>query len=80
MTWQPISTAPKDGTPFLAVCEADCGTRNHWIVYWAPDDVEDGGSWVCGSDAEGLTDLDLSLNVPCLAHWMPLPAPPASEE
>lgn len=75
--WQPIETAPKDGTAFLAVCEVDCGTRNHWIARWAAD-TGIGGSFVCGSDAEGLTDLSNDVCVACLAWWMPLPEPPTS--
>jgi hypothetical protein len=78
--WQPIETAPKDGTPFLALCGADCGTRNHWIAWWDANTVV-GGSFVCGSDAEGLTNLTakgLSTIVSCLAHWMPLPPPPTN--
>lgn len=71
MGWQPIETAPKDGSYFLAVCEADCGTRNHWIVRWDAD--HDG--FECGYDAEGLFTAQIGM-VPCLAHWMPLPEPP----
>lgn len=77
--WQPIETAPKDGTAFLAVCEVDCGTRNHWIVRWEWVPHMGQGSFVCGSDAEGLTDLEsrgVSTVVSCLAHWQTLPEPP----
>lgn len=72
--WQDISTAPKDGTFILAICEADCSTRNHWIVRWEND------GWVCGSDAEGFTDLAGGTFVPCIGRWMPLPPNPAPKE
>ena len=39
MTWQPIETAPKDGTEILC---ADCCQRKS-VLYWS----EDAGDWVC---------------------------------
>lgn len=81
MTWRSIKDdpPPKDGTEFLALCEADCGSRNHWIVRWEWVPYLGEEAFVCGSDAEGLTDLGPkgpSTLVSCLAYWMPLPEPP----
>ena len=71
-TWQPIETAPKDGTTFLA--------------YW-PDDLGNGFAYVVttwfGPRATGPSDLvfqtefeyaDKSNNP---THWLPHAAPPA---
>lgn len=66
--WQPIETAPRDGTPFLAAHEMGgvisitwYGKTSHIPLY----------GWCQGDDPE---DIDLWHPT----HWMPLPAPPAS--
>ena len=71
--WQPIETAPKDGTPILAICSEDIGwvkcpyECNFVIVYWDDDEgdelfpLEPAFLSMDGLDAEGLT------------HWMHLP-------
>jgi len=64
--WQDISTAPKDGTLFLAARDDEWVTMVRWLVdeeafYEVNNDPSD--SWGFG---------------PALpTHWMPLPAPPA---
>jgi hypothetical protein len=65
-SWQPIETAPKDGTPILAYCQKE----REWpflIVEWSF------GSWfVHGNEIYGeSTGID-----PKPTHWMPLPEPP----
>lgn len=72
MEWQPIETAPKDGTPILIYC-SDLGDERYsgaaiTTVVWE-------GTWSlcqCGTYAE---DGDL-FGTP--SHWMPLPNPPES--
>ena len=64
--WQPIETAPRDGTPILGA-RLDC--NDQYVMYWMEEDetaplyrwaIIDGG--VMHKDA--------------LTHWMPLPEPP----
>lgn len=62
--WQPIDTAPKDGSDILVVSES----AEFKIIFWSEDDGED-GCWCdplyfIGEETETLT------------HWMPLPEPP----
>ncbi len=62
--WQPIETAPKDGTPFLAAF--DRGQIG--VMYWESwGDEPDEGSWR-GHWFEHDEDR--------ATHWMPLPKPP----
>lgn len=69
--WQPIETAPKDGTRILAwQPEGQWKSRRLLrgaraeIVYWhRPANPEHGGFWVPSFRP---------------THWMPLPAPPES--
>jgi hypothetical protein len=70
--WQPIATAPRDGTEFCAWSKR----AGRQIVNWPPncqigrwDKITD-KRWVGGSrrDAEGFT------------HWIPLPEPPEEGE
>lgn len=63
MTWQPIDTAPKDGTYILAFDGEDYIT----IVSWAQYHINKGkrGCW-----------LDRENDPWILTHWQPLPAPP----
>lgn len=70
MDWQPIETAPKDGSRVLLVRagideSAFVGSWSLWSNkdYWTPD------HWV--DDAR---NLDLIERPP--THWMPLPDPP----
>lgn len=70
-TWQPIETAPKDGTRFLATggglgCHIDFASYNDRVGCWNTTDFT-------------LDDTDYEpegYNRP--THWMPLPPPPES--
>lgn len=80
MNWQPIETAPKDGTPVLilvegkitqayydsAFLEAD-GKRVYFWERWEPAWFEYHGCGCCSGDPVKPS------------HWMPLPAPPLTE-
>jgi hypothetical protein len=67
--WQPIETAPKDGTAIL-VCSAWTMPDGLYRVGWIADGFFDGGHWLFG-----WLDLDPEEYSPP-THWMPLPAPP----
>lgn len=68
--WQPIETAPKDGTRILAIV---AGRHPDTGEPFIPDVVEwDGGRWF----SENWWD-DNALYSP--THWMPLPNPPKQE-
>lgn len=79
-TWQPIETAPKDGTdilvhdndaPGLPTGRADaCWAGNTAVAAWWSDDSSI-GHWVCYMDR--VSDPDLHFTP---THWMPLPEPP----
>ena len=61
--WQPIETAPKDGTRVLAFC------RGEWhVMLW-----EDGAGWAVRSDA---LDGFVGIEGHDPTHWMHLPEPP----
>jgi len=68
--WQPIETAPKDGTEVLVWCE------HHGTAYLAIfENHFPNQGWFC-ADAypDGWTELCVDPT-----HWMPLPEPPGGE-
>lgn len=87
--WQPIETAPKDGTEILAVSESSC--TGVMLVRWIA--LQD---FITTSEAEDFADQGMSessleepdwffadfvcggrLSPDCYpTHWMPLPDPP----
>lgn len=62
-TWQPIETAPKDGTNVLAVGESGLADVLRWSDDWSSKRV------FCWTDGEYTFKP---------THWMPLPAPPGA--
>jgi hypothetical protein len=73
MSWQPIETAPKDGTPILTYYADAYGMRRYSIRYWAND-----GAWRIDGErvTEGWSDEHRQLRGGSPSHWMPLPDPP----
>ncbi len=65
LTWQPIETAPKDGTAVL-------------LYYPKRYQMTGGVTWGCFIDGEWL-DSTITTDNDC-THWMPLPAPPTRLE
>ena len=70
--WQPVETAPKDGTPILAHCKNGAT----YAVWWSDVDerslgLEPGWLLVGGGELARKTS-----DARTLTHWMPLPAPP----
>lgn len=63
--WQPIETAPRDGTDVLVA------TDDHKV--FAAHSY--GGEWVAQADSAA-DGIYLSFDVGELTHWMPLPEPP----
>lgn len=68
MEWQPIETAPKDGTDILAV-DLECGAPA--VVYW-----NDNPAWNCWCLSAVLLSLSHETE---LSHWCHLPQPPKQE-
>ena len=73
MMWQPIETAPKDGTIVFLFSNGetvrgsfrvDDGFTGHDFPEWLDDSFDD---WTTGYSARPLTPT----------HWMPLPNPPS---
>ena len=68
--WQPIETAPKDGTAVLLYmadgkyAAAEFRTRNDGIAFWEIAHIETTGASIC--------------LLAKATHWQPLPAPPES--
>lgn len=64
--WQPIETAPKDGTNFLAIGGIYHGLP--FVARWEPSFYSD-QPWKLPLSASRVYEH-------CLTHWMPLPEPP----
>ena len=86
MKWQPIETAPKDGTPVLIWTP-----EGHDIASYSPreDDGQqsmghDAGWWGCLTPADPgrhMGNPDYYREAECQpTHWMPLPEPPDHPE
>lgn len=75
--WQPIETAPKDGTPVDGWCihltrpDEYPGWR-HTGIWW------EGGAWLTrpGRFSDYVWAVEDPANVIKVTHWMPLPDPP----
>ena len=66
--WQDISTAPKDGTPIIAL-RVGQDARMASIIYWDGPSAEWAGR--NGEDERRIVKAQPT-------HWMPLPEPPAA--
>lgn len=68
--WQPIETAPRDGTSVLLFLDQSYSSVTRHLIYigWA-EGIDEFGSirW------EAEADVECGLNP---THWMPLPEPP----
>jgi hypothetical protein len=78
--WQPIETAPRDGTPFLAFNPLVGVYHTAYTTRWTGEPNEEGyegfpcGFWHSGGRCYPFGKWDC---VP--SHWMPLPEPPPWE-
>ena len=71
MDWQPIETAPKDGTGILACDATGWVGEVSWWRQWYNDENNPG--WMianCDEEYGGYVQA---------THWMPLPSPPHKE-
>lgn len=68
MDWQPIETAPKDGTHIIALRPTD--PPHVESMYWARyEDADRDGDWHWSYDGDSPREGSPT-------HWMPLPPPP----
>lgn len=80
MDWQPIDTAPRDGTWFL-ICRKGDGEESYEIGRYRPLMHDkfvpvDGGLYRL--ERENLYDWDGFNNFHRATHWMPAPTPPSN--
>lgn len=68
-TWQPIATAPKDGTLILAA-NIDPAIQNAVVIYWEP------GSVVFNVIGHWRSSTHEIVAIGLITHWQPLPAAP----
>ena len=80
MDWQPIDTAPKDGTNILIALTnrgfngAEPRPNEVGEAYWLENDW-----WWAGTSPRNYYQDSISETAyGTVSHWMPLPAPPAA--
>jgi hypothetical protein len=71
--WQPIETAPKDGSWVLLWVE---NNRQAIVAYWSGKPLWDGNFWVAQGE---VCSWDLENNFYHPTHWKPLPDPPKEQ-
>lgn len=76
MTWQPIETAPKDGTRVLLFCPAQIGIV---VGHWCNNSYHKKPRPYWTNDQENLWGVATTRGYQP-THWMPLPQPPAKED
>jgi hypothetical protein len=67
--WQPIETAPRDGSYFLGVFIEDMG-RSMAVLAYDTDPA--------GAEFPWLADDVGAYHMGALTHWRPLPTPPTT--
>jgi hypothetical protein len=83
MNWQPISTAPKDGTVIDLWCvwtdtrEGERVPDSHWGVSTIAFEDEEIEGWVGGYIGVDGMEAIIDPESREVTHWMPLPEPPA---
>jgi hypothetical protein len=65
--WQPIETAPKDGTAFLGY---NAGRERIYLIESVHVEYDSKTTW---QDRAGYYNITLT-------HWMPLPPPPVAPQ
>lgn len=73
--WQPIETAPKDGTPVLA-CYKGYGTEGPTFMRGSGPITVFYGTYHPNSPGKKEWRDDNGHRRPYITHWMPLPDPP----
>ena len=78
MEWQPIETAPKDGTAILVAGLNSEGSPMTGEAYWytAERGDSDIGFWWANTDPGDY--YACRIDDGALTHWMPHPEPPTS--
>lgn len=80
--WQPIETAPRDGTEIIGIFSNDYGDQPKPTVYGPWTIAFRNGAWWASWDdasvieAEGYWGCDFKGAPIDPTHWMPLPEPP----
>lgn len=69
--WQPIGTAPNDGTHILVRCSV-WGVMELWTVLSDPEGPEDAFAWFS-------PDGWYTASTDSFTHWMPIPPLPEGE-
>jgi len=68
--WQPIETAPKDGSQIDLWCEGKLSSERRPFCYWG--ELSD----LSGKEGEGWMGVYRPYEDFTPTHWMPLPEPP----
>jgi len=72
MEWQPIKTAPKDGTLFLAYYKSHGGAGGYIKEsWWGPQNTTKQGWLLRGLMIDPINTI---------THWMPLPPCPTTDK
>ena len=75
--WQPIETAPKDGTEILTVRLLENGACfDPYITIWCTPRRRTFNNYVVNDGKPAWLSQDQEWLVPIPTHWMPLPTPP----
>jgi len=79
MNWQPIATAPRDGTAIMVYNAAFGIYVSAWTTRWTGEPYEKGyGGFPCGFATHACPDGYAFGKWDCQpSHWMPLPPPPS---
>lgn len=73
--WQPINTAPRDGTHILVSVHG----ASVWQMFWGvPVSLQLGGN-VSEADKRWVTSVGCYVINGITTHWMPIPKPPEKE-